>query len=118
MKGQTATAREIKARWAFSEVLSDRFGTPYSAVLPQPLYNQVTAGCNFSDIQESYWDNPHPRPQHCSQCSSMPLFFARAHLHQRSCMPSNSIFLGRDGLTSSEPTKAPEKHAHTRTPAR
>jgi hypothetical protein len=57
MEGQTATAREIKARWAFSEVLSDRFGGPYSTVLAQPLYNQVAGGCNFSDIQESHWDN-------------------------------------------------------------
>jgi len=57
MRGQTATAREIKARWAFSEVLSDRFGGPYSIVLPQPLYNQVAEGCNFSDIPESDWDS-------------------------------------------------------------
>jgi hypothetical protein len=57
MKGQTATAREIKARWAFSEVLSDRFGGPYSTVLAQPLHSQVTGGCSFSDIQESDWDN-------------------------------------------------------------
>jgi len=57
MKRQTATAREVKARWAFSEVRSDRFGGPYRAVLAQPLYNQVTEGCDFSDIQQSYWDN-------------------------------------------------------------
>jgi hypothetical protein len=57
MKGQTATAREIKARWAFSEVFSDRFGGPYSLVLPQKLFDQVKSGCNFSEIQESYWDN-------------------------------------------------------------
>lgn len=57
MKGQTATAREIKARWAFSEVVSDRFGGPYSAVLSQPLYDQVRAGCKFSNIQEGDWDN-------------------------------------------------------------
>jgi hypothetical protein len=57
MKGQTATAREIKARWAFSEVLSDRFGGPYRNVLAPPLYQQVTGGCNFSDIQQSGWDN-------------------------------------------------------------
>ena len=37
MKGQTATAREIKARWAYSEVLSDRFGGPYSLILDRPL---------------------------------------------------------------------------------
>ena len=57
IKGQTATAREIKARWAFREVLSERFGGPYSAVLAPPLYHQVKAGCHFSDMPESCWEN-------------------------------------------------------------
>lgn len=57
MKGRIATAREIKARWAFSEVRSDRFGGPYRTVLAQPLYNQVMEGCDFSDIQQSHWDD-------------------------------------------------------------
>jgi hypothetical protein len=56
MRGQTATAREIKARWAFNEVLSDRFGAPYSAILPQALYAKVKAGCKFNDIDEADWD--------------------------------------------------------------
>ena len=56
MKGQIATAREIKARWAFSEVRSDRFGGPYSTMLAQPLYDQVNAGCHFEDLPESCWD--------------------------------------------------------------
>jgi hypothetical protein len=45
MKGQTATAREIKARWAYSEVLSDRFGGPYSIILDRPLLDQIKGGC-------------------------------------------------------------------------
>jgi hypothetical protein len=57
MKGQMATAREVKARWAFSEVCSDRFGGPYSAILAPPLYHQVTGGCHFEDLPESCWDN-------------------------------------------------------------
>jgi hypothetical protein len=57
MKGQTATAREIKARWAFSEISSDRFGGPYRTALAQPLYDQVKGGCNFSDIEQSCWDS-------------------------------------------------------------
>jgi hypothetical protein len=57
MKGQMATAREVKARWAFSEVRSDRFGGPYSTILAPPLYDQVTAGCHFEDLPESCWDN-------------------------------------------------------------
>jgi hypothetical protein len=57
MKGQKATAREIKARWAFSEVLSDRFGGPYRQVLAQPLFERIVSGCKFADIEGSYWDN-------------------------------------------------------------
>jgi hypothetical protein len=57
MKGKIATAREVKARWAFSEVRSDRFGGPYRSVLAQPLYDQVAGGCHFSDIPESQWDS-------------------------------------------------------------
>jgi len=56
MKGQTATAREIKARWAFSEVLSDRFGDPYSAVLDRLLLERIKGGCRFSEIEQSHWD--------------------------------------------------------------
>jgi hypothetical protein len=56
MKGRTATAREIKARWAYSEVLSDRFGDPYSLILDGPLLDQIKDGCAFSEIDEGYWD--------------------------------------------------------------
>ena len=56
MKGQTATAREIKARWAYSEVLSDRFGGPYSLILDRPLLDRIKGGCPFSEIEELHWD--------------------------------------------------------------
>jgi hypothetical protein len=56
MKGKTATAREIKARWAYSEVLSDRFGGPYGAVLERPLFDRIKGGCHFCEIEESQWD--------------------------------------------------------------
>jgi hypothetical protein len=55
MKGQTATSREVKARWAYSEVLSDRFG-PYSIILDRPLLDRIKGGCPFSEIDERYWD--------------------------------------------------------------
>jgi hypothetical protein len=56
MKGQTATAREVKARWAYGEVLSDRFGNPYSGVLARPLFDLIKSGCRFSEIDEGCWD--------------------------------------------------------------
>jgi hypothetical protein len=55
IKGQAATAREIKARWAFSEVLSDRFGGVYATVLASPLHDQIKRGCKFSDIPQEGW---------------------------------------------------------------
>jgi hypothetical protein len=56
MKGRTATAREIKARWAYSEVLSDRFGGPYSLILNRPLLDQIKDGCAFCAIDEGHWN--------------------------------------------------------------
>ena len=56
MRGQTATAREIKARWAYSEVLSDRFGGPYSLILDRPLLDRIKGGCPFNEIEERHWD--------------------------------------------------------------
>lgn len=57
MKGQTACAREIKARWAYSEVLSDRFGGPYGAVLERSLFDRIKGGCGFQEIEENFWNH-------------------------------------------------------------
>lgn len=56
MNGQLATAKEIKARWGFGEVLSDRFRGPYKQILQTALYNQITGGCRFNDVQQNDWE--------------------------------------------------------------
>jgi hypothetical protein len=51
MKGRIATAREVKARRAFREVTSARFGGPYSTVSAPPLYHRVKAGSDHMLIE-------------------------------------------------------------------
>jgi hypothetical protein len=57
MAGRIATAREVKARWAFSEVTSERFGGPYGSSLSQPVHQRIVAGCEFAEVDYGDWDD-------------------------------------------------------------
>lgn len=56
VKGDTANAKEVKARWGFGEVLSDRFGHSYKQILSPALYAEIKGGGAFSDLQQADWD--------------------------------------------------------------
>jgi hypothetical protein len=55
--GRTATAREIKARWAFNEVLSDRFGGIYDTMLSPLLLTRIRQGCEFGEVAPEHWSS-------------------------------------------------------------
>lgn len=55
MKGTIISAAEVKARWAYGEVTSDRFGAAYATHLPSDLFQRATAGRPFSEVPASEW---------------------------------------------------------------
>jgi hypothetical protein len=55
MKGKVITGEEVKARWAYAEVNSKRFGHTYQANLPVDVYASATEGIPFDGIQSSAW---------------------------------------------------------------
>jgi hypothetical protein len=56
VKGQTATGEEIKARWAYSELTSPRFGPGYVGHGPVHLFEMAKRGEPFSEVSPADWD--------------------------------------------------------------
>jgi len=57
MIGHVITAQEVKARWAFSEITSSRFGVFYRRLLPSSLYDFAKSGGAFANVDEAEWVN-------------------------------------------------------------
>lgn len=55
MKGRVATPVEVKARWAYSELTSHRFGRNYVGRGPQRLHDMAASGQPFSNLQIEDW---------------------------------------------------------------
>ncbi|WP_407193808.1 hypothetical protein [Bradyrhizobium sp. STM 3566] len=55
MKGSIITAEEIKARWAYAEVTSERFGKAYAQHLPPQLFHDAHMGKPFAAVAQTDW---------------------------------------------------------------
>lgn len=55
MIGTRATAQEIKARWAYSEIPSSRFGKHYVGHTPAHLDGLARSGAPFSQVASTDW---------------------------------------------------------------
>lgn len=54
--GRTITAHELKARWAYSELRSPRFGENYTGLGPLRLYQMSAKGVPFSELGKADHD--------------------------------------------------------------
>lgn len=55
MKDTVITAEEVKARWAYCEITSDRFGKTYKTNLPPSVYDAAVDGVPFAQVPGSEW---------------------------------------------------------------
>ena len=56
VKGMVITAEEVKARWAYGEIPSARFGTTCKTNLPASVHDAaVNCGIRFSQVSASEW---------------------------------------------------------------
>jgi hypothetical protein len=53
--GCVATAQEVKARWAFSEMISTRFGQNYTDRGPERLRDLVARNASFDEVDQRDW---------------------------------------------------------------
>ena len=53
--GTIATAQEVKARWAYSEMSSERFGKNYIGQTPAHLNKLSTSHASFSQVSQQDW---------------------------------------------------------------
>lgn len=54
-EGTVATTEEVRARWAFGEMLSDRFGAKYVPHAPAHLLASAQRGEAFSTVDQKHW---------------------------------------------------------------
>jgi hypothetical protein len=57
VKGTVITADEVKARWGYAEITSERFGKSYKKNLPEKVYRAATNGEPFSNVPSSEWQH-------------------------------------------------------------
>jgi hypothetical protein len=55
MERKIATAEEVKARWAYGEITSPRFGKKFVNIGPQHLHDSAHGRIPFSDVHERDW---------------------------------------------------------------
>jgi hypothetical protein len=55
VNGARASVEEIKARWAFAEITSSRFGIGFKSALPPSILDLAHAGKPFSRVAKHEW---------------------------------------------------------------
>lgn len=79
--GEVTTAYIVKARWAFAELCSPRFGKFYAGSGPQHLFDAAAAGAPFSSLTPADHDqlvqmlDVGRNPQFASNVASSPLYY-------------------------------------------
>jgi len=55
VKDTVIAAEEVKARWAYCEITSERFGGTYRTTLPGSVWAAAVSGAPFSQVPASEW---------------------------------------------------------------
>ena len=55
-KGTKASTQQVRARWAYGEICSPRFGAKYRAqAISQPILDCANQSAKFDDVDQQYW---------------------------------------------------------------